>query len=120
MKRLEHEADVTQPRAGELPRTLGGQRLSGEDDLARVGPIEPAEQMQQRRLAAARAPEHGDDLVGLRRERRTVEHATPGPAATDRLADPAGLENGHRVTVAARATGMPVRSAAAAQRAPLT
>ncbi len=45
MKGLEHEADVAKPRARELPRSLGGQGLPGDDDLARLGPIEPAEQM---------------------------------------------------------------------------
>ena len=99
VKRLEHEAHVTQPRAGQLSRTLCGQPLSREDDFAGVGPIEPTEQMQQRRLAAARAPQHSDDLVSLHCERHTIEHATAGPADPDRLFYPAGLENGHNVTV---------------------
>src|SRR5262245_30211523 len=93
---------MAKPRPCKPPRSLGGQRLSGNDDLACVGSVKPAEQVQQCRLATPRAPEHGDDLVGPHVECCTVEHTTPGPAAADRLPDPAGLENGHRLTVAVR------------------
>ena len=45
LKRLEHEADVAQPGARERARSLGGQDLPASDDLAGVGPIQPAEQV---------------------------------------------------------------------------
>ena len=65
----------------------------------RVGAVEAAEQVQQRRLARARASEHRDDLAGLHIEGDAVEHPPLGPPPSHGLGDRAGLENGHRVTV---------------------
>ena len=60
---LKDEADVAQPQARQRPSAAAGEALAGDRDLAGVGPVEAAEEMQQRRLAAARASQHRDHLV---------------------------------------------------------
>ena len=71
----------------ERPGALGGELVPGEDDAPGVGPVEPTEQMQERRLAAAGAAEHRDDLAGVDLERHPVEHAALGAPDPERLDD---------------------------------
>ena len=96
LKGLEHEPDVAQPGPRQRPGPLPRSAPAGQPDLARVRPVEAAEEMQQGRLAAARAPEDGDHLT--RRdldETRAGQDAALGSTAAYRLGDPASLENGH-------------------------
>ena len=76
---------------------LGGARdpLAGDLHGARLGAVEAAEQVQQRRLARARAAEHGDDLAALDVEVGPVEHAPGGAPGTERPHQPPGLDERH-------------------------
>ncbi len=47
--------------------------LAGDRDRAGVGRVEPAEDVQQRALAASGRTHHGDPLAGIHGERHTVE-----------------------------------------------
>ena len=82
---LEDEADVVAAHAGQL--ALGAPVQAAADDLdgAGLGPVERAEQVQQRRLARARAPDDGHELAGARLDGGAVEHAPRGAAAAVRL-----------------------------------
>ena len=82
-----------------------GEPLAGERDLAGVGTIEPAEQVQQRRLAAARAAEHGHDLAGghVQRRRRRA-HAAGRARSPTVLVRPSARSTGTPVNVAPPAT----------------
>jgi len=92
---LEYEADVAQARPRERTRALRRDVLAREGDPAAVGAIEPPEQVQERRLAAARTAEHGDDLALLHLEVDPVEDAPLGPPGPERLRDAACLKDGH-------------------------
>jgi hypothetical protein len=83
---LEHHPDVA------ALRRHGRDVAPADDDRAGVGPLEPGEDPQQRRLAAARRSEQGDDRAGLDREVDVVEDlGLPEP-----LDDPAGAD-AHRL-----------------------
>ena len=72
---------------------LGQERVhepAAADDLARVGVLEPGEDPQQRRLAAAVGAEHADPRAGGQLEVEPVEHA----AAAEGLREPAGGDQG--------------------------
>lgn len=90
VERLKHKPDATKPRPRQRPWALGGEPPPGEHNLAAPAPVESAEQMQERRLAAAGASEHGHHLVGVDLECDAGEQAALSPAAADRLRDPAG------------------------------
>ena len=83
VEELEDEAHPAPPQRAQ--RALRGARhaLAADLDDPGVGAVEPAEQVQQRRLARARAPEHRDDLAGGHLEVRAVEHAPRRPAVAE-------------------------------------
>jgi aryl-alcohol dehydrogenase-like predicted oxidoreductase len=93
---LKDEADVAQTRARERPRALGNEIVTGEHDPPAVGAIEATEQVQERRLAAARPPKHSDDFALLHIERNIVEHPPRRATRADGLRDPVRLQNLHR------------------------
>ena len=102
VEELEDEADPAAPQCAQ--RALGGSRHALPADLDRpaVRAIEPAEQVQQRRLARARAPEHRDDLARGDLEIRAVEHAPRRPALAEALHQPLHADGGHRMKVRAQ------------------
>ena len=61
--RLEDESDVVAAHRGE--RVLGepAEDMLTDRDLARGGSVEPAQQVQQRRLSGARGPAHDQQLT---------------------------------------------------------
>ena len=71
--------------------------LAGDLDAPRLGPVEPAEHVQQRRLARAGAPEHRDDLAGLDVEIGPVEHPPRGTALAEGPDQPARADERHRL-----------------------
>ena len=98
---------MAQPDARQRAGAAAGEPLAGDRDRARVGCVEPAEQMQQRRFAAAGAAEHGDDLVGVDRQLDAVEQPPRGAADADGLDKALGTQRGHQVTVPGRLTSGP-------------
>src|SRR3954452_9071546 len=70
---LVEQAKVTGAHA--RPRLLGAPRepLAGHRDHAAVGLVEPRQARQERRLARARGPGHGDDLAGLELQRDAAQ-----------------------------------------------
>ena len=96
---LEDEADVVAAHAGEL--ALGAPVEAAADDLdgAGLGPVERPEQVQQRRLARARAPDDGHELAGAHLDGGAVEHAPGGAAAAVRLHQAPRRDDDHATTV---------------------
>ena len=84
-----------QRRVLEQHRAIRARRRIGRPvhETSPVGPVEPGEQVQQRRLAAARRSDQADELPG-RRSRVTPSRAqtSSAPGATERLRRPAGRE----------------------------
>ena len=97
MEELEDEADVapSHRRQGALGRARHVD--PAELDAPRLGAVEPAEQVQQRRLAASGAAENGDDLARLDLEIGAVEHASRDAARAEGLDEPAGAHHRHTV-----------------------
>ena len=60
---LVNETDFVAPDRGSLGFRQVAARLAIDFDLAAVGPLQEAGQMQKRRLAGARRPDQGDDLA---------------------------------------------------------
>jgi hypothetical protein len=95
VEELEHEADVPPPQRREPPLAGARDALAGDLDRPRLWPVEPADQVQERRLARAGAPEHRDDLTRLDREVRAVEHAPRGATLSEGPDQPARADDGH-------------------------
>jgi len=95
VEELEHEADVMATELGQSPFARALEALPGDAHASRLGSVERAEQVQQRRLARARAPDHRHDLAGGHVEAGAVEHAPGGPATAEGLDQPAGGDDGH-------------------------
>ena len=83
VEELEDEADVRAAEAREAALALAVHANARDLDLAGVRAVEAAEQVQQRGLAGARAPEHRHELPGLDLDVDPVEHA-PGRATARR------------------------------------
>ena len=62
---LQHDADVCATKAVEFCCRHGGEILARDDGTARARPQDAGEDVQQRRLAAARRPQH-QPLLALR------------------------------------------------------
>jgi hypothetical protein len=74
VERLEDEPDalVAQPRQRLVVQLLG--RLAVDDHLALVGPVEAADDVEQRRLARARLADHRDQFAGGDVEGDATQH----------------------------------------------
>ena len=92
---LEHEADVAVPVAVLPPRTEAAQVLARETDRsrARIGAVEPAEDVEERRLPRARTPDDRDPLALGDRDRRVAEDGHLVPAEPVGLAHAGGVED---------------------------
>jgi hypothetical protein len=90
---LEDEADpAAQGGAGTDGTETGGEHR----DLAGVGQVKPAEDLQQRRLARARGTADGDRLPGKHGERDALEHGERTGGGREGLGEAAGAEDGFR------------------------
>ena len=76
---LEDEPDVPRAPLRELARATAVEPLAGHGDLAAIGPIEAADQVQQRRLAGAGRSHQREELALL--DRRDRGRAAPRRAA---------------------------------------
>ena len=63
LEELEHQPDVAAPPGSQPGLRQRPQIGAGGPDGPRGGPVDPGEQVQQRRLAAARAPDDRDELA---------------------------------------------------------
>jgi hypothetical protein len=63
VEELEHEADLAPAHVGPFRLGVAVDAAAAELDLARGRPVEPAEQVEQRRLAAAAGPGDRDELA---------------------------------------------------------
>ena len=70
---LEDEADGVGAVAGRVVEP--GHVLAADPDLAGVGPVERADQVEERALAAARRPGERDELARVELERDVLECA---------------------------------------------
>jgi hypothetical protein len=95
VEELEDEADVAPAQRRQRRLGRAGHGAAGDLDGAGFRSVEPAEQVQQGRLAASGAPEHGDDLAGLDVEVGAVEDPPRGAALAERLHEPAGAHHRH-------------------------
>jgi hypothetical protein len=102
---LEHEADVAAPERGQLRLRGGAQVLIAKAHFAGARHVEPAQDVEERRLAAARGAEEDDELAGTDVE---VDLAQ-GPDLD--LAGAVGLGQ-----APARKTGTPARPASGVDR----
>ena len=93
---LEDEADIGGAKARELALRQPVDALPGDMDLAARRPVDAAEQIEQRRLARARRPHHGDEVAARDGEVEVVEDRDRLLALDEALAQ-AGEAN-HRVS----------------------
>ena len=92
---LEDEADVVAAHAGELALGAAVDALAGDLDGAGLGAVERAEEVQERRLARARAPDDGHELARAHLDGGAVEHAAGGAAAAVRLHEAPRRDDDH-------------------------
>src|SRR5262249_35142734 len=97
VERLEDEPEVVPPEAGQRPPVGPGQLLVPEPQLPAVGPVEAAEEIQQRRLARPRAADDGDVLTGGQAEVDAAQALEGGAGgAREFLAAPGAAQRGCR------------------------
>ncbi len=106
----EPERAIAQPAALDLAERA--HRLAGDDDRPRRRVVEPAEQLQQRRLAAARGADDRETLAGAHREVDAAQHLDAPARVRERLDESARLEHG-RVRGRFTHAAMPPRAAGA-------
>src|SRR5262249_27937122 len=93
-ERLEDEADEAAARPAPRRAPQRAHVLVGEPDLARVGVLEQAEQVQQRALARAGRARDDDEVPGLDVHVHAVEHRNAGPGGSPmRLHEAAGAQH---------------------------
>jgi hypothetical protein len=97
VEELEDEPDVPPPQRREPALADARHPLARDLHDARLRPVEPAEHMQQRRLARAGPAEHGDNLPGARVEVRAVQHPPRRATLAEGLHQPARGEHRHPV-----------------------
>src|SRR5581483_78528 len=81
MELLEDEANLFGAHARQVRGAEGSKILSVQPDLARGGPIQTADQVDQRGFSRAGRAHDGDPLAGLDGERDAVERANGGAVA---------------------------------------
>ena len=81
-------------------RVSVGERLAAEQDLAALGRQHPAQQPEQRRLAAAVRPEQADDCAVAQRHRDVAENRPLAARVGEREA--AGFDHGSTATSSAQ------------------
>jgi hypothetical protein len=92
VEELEDEADVIAPQGAQRALARAGHPPAGHPDLTGFRAVEPAEHVQQRRLARPAAPEDRHDLARLHVEVGAVEDAPRAAALADGLDQPARLD----------------------------
>jgi hypothetical protein len=99
---LEDEADVVAAHAGQLALGASVEPAADHLDRAGLGPVQGAEEVQERRLARPRASDDGHELARVHLDRGAVEHAPGGAAAAVRLHEAPRRDDDHATTVGDR------------------
>jgi hypothetical protein len=87
---LEHEADRVPPQPGQTLLAHPVDALPGQVQFAGQGPVQAAEQVQQRRLPATAGPHHRQRLPGGHIQVDAVDRADQSRLLAVLLAQPAG------------------------------
>jgi hypothetical protein len=93
MEGLEHEADGAAPHPGQAPFPDLVDPPPPQPHLSARGPVEAAQQVQQRGFAAAAGPHHGHRLAGRDVEVDAVDGAHQCLSVAVVLAEPAGPQH---------------------------
>src|SRR5262245_49027777 len=102
--KLEHEPDRPRAPVGKLGLRELRDVDAVDQDRARVGLVDPGNEVEQRRLARARRPHQAEEVAALHVEREVVQHRHHLAAAAVRLEDVADLDELH---ASLHFTGMP-------------
>jgi hypothetical protein len=102
VEELEHEPDAVAAQPRQLALRAAVDAPAGQLDGARVGPVQRAEQVQQRGLPRARPADDGHELARAHLDRGAVEHAPGGAPAAVRLHQASRRDHDHRSTVGHR------------------
>src|SRR4051794_32526012 len=97
MEELEDEPDLRAPQLRQAALALALELPPGELDRALVRAVEPAEQVQQRGLAAARRADQRDQLTGIEVDVGAVEHTPRGAARAVGLDERCGRDQSQRL-----------------------
>ena len=109
VERLEDEAGPVAPQPGRVIVRQLADGLALEDDLAARRLVEPAEDLEERRLARAGRPHEGHELAGVDRQAHPAEGLDGGRTERVGLGQVAGFEDGgHRRSLAGRSGGTTV------------
>jgi multidrug transporter EmrE-like cation transporter len=116
MERLEHEAHRGGPEAGQLPLVERRQVASVDHEVAGRGPVETAEEIEERGLPGAGRTEDRDAVAGLDLEVHPAERVDGGPSGTVGLLQIPGGDEGHPGSLTPAVTkALLVRTRVAAQ-----
>src|SRR5215470_11369343 len=94
---LENEADRARPPVGELRLAEPRDVDAVDQDLARIGLVDPGDQVEQRRLARAGRPHQAEEVAALHVERDVVQHRHHLPAAAVGLEDVPDADERRRI-----------------------
>ena len=92
---LEDEADVPRPPGGQRPLGQTADLGVADPDRAARRPVDPGEQVQQRRLAGARRPHQSHEVAGVDGDRHAIENRNLDRIAFVGLGDVAQLDQRH-------------------------
>ncbi len=93
---LEDEADVPIPERHPLVVGHPAEAAAVEDDLAALGTVEAADQVQQRALADAAGADDRDHLATLDRQRQITKHVDVLRADAIALVQGGDFDEGHQ------------------------
>jgi hypothetical protein len=101
VEELEDEAELVPAQARELGVVETGDVLAVERDRARCGPVEPGEDVHQRRLAGAGGPHDRAEVAAFEADGHPGERVNRGVALSIAAVDVGGHDDGvHAVRVA--------------------
>src|SRR4029077_3111305 len=94
LERLEDEADLRTPEAGERVLVESAEVFSVQPHAPGGGPVQAREQTQQRRLAASRRADDGDEAARVYLEADILQHCELAPTRQIGAAERVALEHG--------------------------
>src|SRR5262249_26123219 len=113
VEELEDEPDLPAAEDRQLVVPETRERRARDRDLARAGPVEPADQMKERDLSRPARPHDGDELAGGDAEGHAVQAADLGLSLAEDLVDVTDRDHPDRRTGPAATAQMRGRRATA-------